>query len=148
MSSAVPWSGATRGNGRPSVTFTPFPNPATFTAVMPTSWYGVSTASNSPLRARTNTVSAGGGRAAPPGRAGGGRTPPLSPADPPTASAVGAEGAPAGCRGVGGAGDPPPRPRPPPPPQRAPQGRAPPPPPPAGSPGGGRGTRGAGGQRR
>ena len=59
MSSAVPWSGEVRGNGRPSVTFTAEPNDATLMAVMPTSWYGAMTASNSPFIARTNTVSAG-----------------------------------------------------------------------------------------
>ena len=37
MSSAVPWSGEVRGNGRPSVTFTAEPNAATLMAVMPTS---------------------------------------------------------------------------------------------------------------
>jgi len=37
MSSAVPWSGDVRGNGRPSVTFTALPNDATLMAVIPTS---------------------------------------------------------------------------------------------------------------
>ena len=37
MSSAVPWSGEVRGNGRPRVTFTAVPNDATLIAVMPTS---------------------------------------------------------------------------------------------------------------
>jgi len=37
MSSAVPWSGDVRGNGRPSVMFTALPNDATLIAVIPTS---------------------------------------------------------------------------------------------------------------
>ncbi len=37
MSSAVPWSGLVRGNGRPKVTFTAWPNEATLIAVIPTS---------------------------------------------------------------------------------------------------------------
>ncbi len=65
MSSAVPWSGEVRGNGSPSVTFTALPKLATLIAVMPTSWYGAMTASNSPRMARTNTVSAGNGPSRP-----------------------------------------------------------------------------------
>jgi len=60
-----------RGNGNPSVTFTALPNDATLIAVIPTSWYGAITASNSPRIARTKTVSAGNGPSIPAARAAG-----------------------------------------------------------------------------
>jgi hypothetical protein len=63
-----------RGNGSPSVTFTPLPNDATLIAVIPTSWYGAITASNSPRIARTKTVSAGNGPSIPAARAAGARS--------------------------------------------------------------------------
>src|SRR5262249_41564345 len=61
MSCAVPWAGVVTGNGSPAASVTPRSKPSSFIAIWPWSWYMVTTASNSPARARTNTVSAGTG---------------------------------------------------------------------------------------
>ena len=52
------------GNGKPPSSVTPRSKPISFIAIWPWSWYIVSTASNAPLVARTNTVSGGNGPSA------------------------------------------------------------------------------------
>src|SRR5215813_8385099 len=61
MSCAVPCAGVVTGNGSPAASVTPRSKPSSFIAIWPWSWYIVTTASNSPARARTKTVSAGTG---------------------------------------------------------------------------------------
>src|SRR5262249_52932118 len=59
MACAVPRAGVVPGKGRPAASVTPRSKPSSFIAIWPWSWYMVTTASNSPARARTKTVSAG-----------------------------------------------------------------------------------------
>src|SRR6185312_15783740 len=64
ISYAVPCAGVVIGNGKPPISVTPRSNPISFIAIWPWSWYIVTTASNAPFRARTNTVSDGNGPSA------------------------------------------------------------------------------------
>src|SRR5690606_3226871 len=60
-SSAVPWSPATRGQGRPRVRFTACSKPLYLSTGRPWSWYMANTASTSRRRCGRNAVSAGSG---------------------------------------------------------------------------------------